>query len=94
MQHVHFGGFRDLLVFQNDNKGQLEHKTLPPHRVCATIIDDVMARAIHDKGLSNLYHLYMTLSHKNVQQRIIKRDNIVLPHRMARFSIEEHNEQW
>ena len=23
MQHVHFGGFRDLLVFQNDNKGQL-----------------------------------------------------------------------
>ena len=28
MQHVHFGGFRDLLVFQNDNEGQLPMTTV------------------------------------------------------------------
>ena len=53
-----------------------------------TIIDGDMARVIHNKGLSSFHNIHVT----NVQQRNIKGIYVALPHRMAGFSIEEHNE--
>ena len=70
-----------------------QNKTLP-HFVWTTIIDDVMTRAAHNKLFVKSDSFIRDLAAQNVQQRNIKVNYIALPHRMARFSIEEHNEHW